>query len=58
MDLDAGPGTEGGAGEAAPASPLAVDTAALARQVEAAVEKGLDQTLAEHFGRMAAQPAQ
>jgi membrane protein len=27
-----------------------LDTAALARQVECAVEKGLDQTLAEHFG--------
>jgi membrane protein len=37
-------------GDAAPASPLALDTAGLARQVEAAVEAGLDQTLAEHFG--------
>jgi len=27
-----------------------LDTAALARQVECAVEKGLEQTLAEHFG--------
>jgi membrane protein len=31
------------------ASPLALDTATLARQVEAAVERGLEQTLAEHF---------
>jgi membrane protein len=30
-------------------SPLALDTAALARQVEASVERGLDETLAEHF---------
>ncbi|MEO7496018.1 MAG: YihY family inner membrane protein [Massilia sp.] len=37
--------------EAAPAeSPLALDTAALARQVESAVERGLEQTLAERFG--------
>ena len=34
---------------AVPASPLALDTAVLARQVEAAVEQGLEQTLAEHF---------
>jgi membrane protein len=34
---------------AALASPLALDTAALTRRVEAAVEQGLDQTLAEHF---------
>jgi membrane protein len=46
----------GAGGEAAPgaepvvASPLALDTAALARQVEVAVERGLDQTLVEHFG--------
>lgn len=32
-----------------PASALALDTAALARQVESAVEQGLEQTLAEHF---------
>jgi membrane protein len=44
------------AGEPAPASPLAVDTAALARQVEAAVERGLEETLADYFGRVA-QPA-
>jgi membrane protein len=31
-------------------SPLVLDTAALAKQVEEAVERGLDQTLAEHFG--------
>lgn len=36
---------------AAPATALALDTAALARQVEGAVEGGLEQTLAEHFGR-------
>jgi len=40
----------GPAGEPAPESPLALDTAALARQVEAAVEGGLEQTLAAHFG--------
>jgi membrane protein len=28
---------------------MTLDTSALARQVEAAVEGGLDQTLAEHF---------
>jgi membrane protein len=38
-------GDEGAAGD----SPVALDTGALARQVEAAVEQGLDQTLAEHF---------
>jgi membrane protein len=32
------------------ASPMTLDTGALARQVEAAVEQGLEQTLAEHFG--------
>jgi membrane protein len=32
-----------------PESPMTLDTAALARQVEAAVERGLDQTLADHF---------
>lgn len=37
LDLDAG-------------SPLTLDTSALARQVEEAVEGGLHQTLAEHFG--------
>jgi membrane protein len=31
-------------------SPVALDTATLAKQVEEAVERGLDQTLAEHFG--------
>jgi membrane protein len=30
-------------------SPMTLDTSALARQVEAAVENGLGQTLAEHF---------
>lgn len=38
---------------ASPATPLALDTAALARRVEASVEHGLEQTLAEHFGRSA-----
>jgi membrane protein len=37
--------------EPPPASPLAVDTPTLARQVEDAVEQGLDQTLAEHFNK-------
>lgn len=40
---------EAGGGDSAPATPLALDTAALARQVEAAVEDGLEQSLAEHF---------
>jgi membrane protein len=44
--LGAGSGTEG-----APGSPLALDTAGLARRVESAVETGLEQTLAEHFAR-------
>lgn len=35
---------------AAPATPLALDTAALAREVEGAVEAGLDQSLSAHFG--------
>jgi membrane protein len=47
--IGAGVGAAAAAGEAAPVSPLALDTAALARKVEAAVERGLDQTLAEHF---------
>ncbi|SFC79018.1 YihY family inner membrane protein [Massilia yuzhufengensis] len=38
-----------GADEPVPATPLALDTAALAKQVESAVEQGLEQTLAEHF---------
>ncbi len=33
-------------------SPLALDTAALAREVEASVERGLDETLAGHFDRV------
>jgi membrane protein len=37
-------------GEPVPVSPLALDTTSLARQVEAAVERGLEQTLVEHFG--------
>ncbi len=35
----------------APRSALTLDTTALARQVEGAVERELDQTLAEHFAR-------
>ncbi|NNG25427.1 YihY family inner membrane protein [Telluria aromaticivorans] len=38
---------------AVPDTPLALDTAALARQVEGAVEQGLEQTLADHFGERA-----
>jgi membrane protein len=44
--LGAGSGTEG-----ALASPLALDTAGLARTVEAAVEAGLEETLAGHFAQ-------
>jgi membrane protein len=44
-------------GEPVPASPLALDTAALARQVDAAVGSGLDTTLAEHFEHVAPLPA-
>jgi membrane protein len=53
----------GGIGsEAAPPTdaaqaPLALDTAALAREVESAVEQGLDETLADHFDRLATTPA-
>jgi len=47
--FEAGPIEEG-----APATPLALDTAALARRVEAAVEGGLDVSLGAHF---AAAPA-
>lgn len=43
-----GPGA-GPVGEGVPNTPLALDAATLARQVEAAVEAGLDQTLADHF---------
>jgi membrane protein len=39
------------AADADPA-PLALDTCALAREVEAAVERGLDETLAAHFARV------
>jgi membrane protein len=49
MDLASGLGAAADSDEPALASPLAVDTAALARQVEAAVERGLEETLAEHF---------
>lgn len=43
---------------APPATPLALDTEALARQVEAAVEGGLEQTLAGHFGAVVAAQGQ
>ena len=36
-----------------PDTALSLDTAALARQVETAVEQGLDETLAAHFGQAA-----
>lgn len=39
----------GAAPDLDPASPMTLDTSALARQVERAVEQGLDQTLAQHF---------
>jgi membrane protein len=45
-------------GAPVPVSPLALDTAALARQVELAVERGLEQTLVEHFGERRAAPEQ
>jgi membrane protein len=38
-----------------PASPMTLDTSALARQVEEAVEQELDQTLAAHFAQGAVQ---
>jgi len=51
--------------DASPATALSLDTALLARQVEQAVEAGLDQTLSAHFGdpeaavlaRLAGQPS-
>jgi membrane protein len=39
----------GAARDLDPASPMTLDTGALARQVESAVEHGLEQTLAGHF---------
>ncbi len=51
-----GIGSEAGPAGGAAQSPLALDTAALARQVEAAVERGLDETLAEHFERTGTGP--
>ncbi|MFP5391690.1 MAG: YihY family inner membrane protein [Gammaproteobacteria bacterium] len=45
-----GRGADAGAPGDLPASPAALDTHALARLVEDAVEGGLNQTLAEHFG--------
>lgn len=43
-------------GEPMASSPVTLDTVALARQVEEAVERGLDQTLTEHFGERRADP--
>jgi membrane protein len=40
----------GAAKDLAPGTAMTLNTGALARQVEAAVEQGLEQTLAEHFG--------
>jgi membrane protein len=40
----------GGIGVQPPVSPLALDTEALARDVECAVEAGLERTLLDHFG--------
>lgn len=45
----AGAGGAAASEEGPPASALALDTAALARQVENAVEQGLEQSLAQHF---------
>jgi membrane protein len=45
-------GSEAGPPADGELSPLALDTAALARQVEASVERGLDETLAEHFDKV------
>jgi membrane protein len=39
----------GAAKDVAPGTPMTLNTGALARQVEVAVEQGLEQTLAEHF---------
>jgi membrane protein len=52
-----GIGTEAGPAVDAAQAPLALDTAALAREVESAVEQGLDETLADHFDRMAPTPS-
>lgn len=43
--------------ESATPMPLSLDTALLARRVEASVETGLDQTLAEHFAEPETAPA-
>jgi membrane protein len=47
----------GPSGETAPHTPLSLDAGALARQVEEAIEGGLDQTLADHFTRVEPLPA-
>lgn len=52
-----GIGNEAGPAVDAAQAPLALDTAALAREVEAAVEQGLDETLADHFDRNATAPS-
>jgi membrane protein len=49
-----GIGSEAGPPADGAQSPLALDTAALAREVEASVERGLDETLAEHFSHVRA----
>jgi membrane protein len=41
----------GASEESPPATPLALDMAALARKVESAVEEGLEESLAAHFAR-------
>jgi membrane protein len=45
-----GAAADAGAAKDLALSPMTLDSGALARQVEAAVELGLEQTLAEHFG--------
>jgi membrane protein len=42
---------DAGAADPGADSPMTLDTQTLARQVEAAVERGLEQTLAEHFAQ-------
>jgi membrane protein len=52
-----GIGSEAGPAVDAAQAPLALDTAALAREVESAVERGLDETLADHFDRVGTAPS-
>jgi membrane protein len=44
-----GAAVDAGAARDLPISPMTLDSAALGRQVELAVDQGLEQTLAEHF---------